>query len=748
MSSKTKLVHIITSLSSGGAQVLLYNLLKNADHERFDIEVICLGKAGPIAENIEALPCKIHYLKTPKFFPLISFYQLVRILKLSRPDVVHTWMYHADLLGGLAAKMAGIKKIVWSIHHSDASNLKLSTRWVMKLCAKLSYYVPSAIIVTAKKAAEYHEHYGYQASKMSVIRNAIDPAAFLPNQAIRLDLRQKLGIADNELVFGVFARFHPQKGFKVLLEAFSQLNFPSKLVLAGAGIDLNNGALLKLIEQFDLSEKVILFGEVQNVAECLPFIDILVCSSISGETSPLILMEAMSCELPCIVTEVGDCAEIIGECGWSVKPNNVPQMLSVMNQVAALPVEQRQKLGRQARSRVVEHYHIKAMTEAYEKLYLSKKVLIIGSSVSSLLRFRLHLMKDWQARGYQVIAAAPGNLSSWGSFDKLRMSKEGEPGIQFQAIHLNHTSLNPFSDVRTILSLRKLIKSHRPDYVLTYTLKPIVYGSWLAKRYKVPHIASMLTGLGYVFSGNSFKQRCLQAVLKSLLKRVVDYNQVVFFQNPDDANQFIDNKLVPADKVKVVNGSGVDLSEYKMTAYPEKCSFILVARLLKEKGIADYVAAAKIIRSQYPEVRFLLVGSHYPSPSSISQSELDEWLQSKNIEYLGELSDVRPAIEQASVFVLPSYYREGTPRAILEAMAMGRAIITTDMPGCRETVQEGANGYLIPPQNPEALANAMRQFIEQPDLIISQGQASRKMAEEKYDVRKVNQAIIKAFEME
>jgi glycosyltransferase involved in cell wall biosynthesis len=392
-------------------------------------------------------------------------------------------------------------------------------------------------------------------------------------------------------------------------------------------------------------------------------------------------------------------------------------------------------MGETARKRIMEHYSIKDMTKAYEKLYLSKKVLIIGSSVSSLLRFRLNLIRDWQSRGYLVVAAAPRDVTFC-------------EAIPFAPIHLNHTSLNPVSDIRTLLSLRKLIKSHRPDYVLTYTLKPIVYGSWLAKRYKVPHIASMLTGLGYVFSGNSFKQKALQKLLKNLLKKVFDFNQVVFFQNPDDAKQFIDNKLVAAEKVKVVNGSGVDLKQYEVKAYPKVCSFILVARLIKEKGISDYVAAARIIQSQYPEVKFLLVGARYPSPSSISQLELDEWIQSNSIQYLGELSDVRPALEQASVFVLPSYYREGTPRAILEAMAMARPIITTVMPGCRETVIDGVNGYLVPPNHPQALAEAMKQFIERPDFIISMGRESRKLAEEKYDVRKVNQAIIQAFEME
>ncbi|MDF2691186.1 MAG: glycosyltransferase [Gammaproteobacteria bacterium] len=740
---KIKVTHVITSLSSGGAQVLLYELLKNANHSKFDMEVVCLGKSGPIAELIAGLPCKITYLKANKVFPLLAAWRLFKIFKSARPDAVHTWMYHADFLGGLAAKMAGLRKIIWSIHHSDAANLKTTTKWVMKLCARLSYYLPSKIVLTAKNAQSYHESYAYQTNKMTVISNAIDPEKFVRKTELRTATRQRLGIAENEFVWGSFTRFHPQKGLGVLLKAYSQVlqqsSQPSKLILAGFAMDSSNLELRELVEKYQLNDKVILLGEIQKVADYLPALDSLLSASISGETSPLIIMEAMSCELPCVVSKIGDCAEIIADSGYAVKANDANALAKAMTDMMGLSVEHRQALGQLARNRVLQHYHIKNMTSAYENLYSSKKVLILGSSVQSLIRFRLHLMKDWQKMGYQVMAAAPE--------DKNAESVLAQYAIQFTPIRLKHTSLNPFSDIKAILDLRKILKYYQPDYVLSYTLKPILYGSWLAKRYQVAHIGSMLTGLGYVFSGNSFKQSCLQSVLKRLLKKVFEWNQVVFFQNPDDAKQFIDNKLIAADKVTILNGSGVELNEYPLKPYPQKCSFILLARLLHEKGIADYAAAAKIIKSRYPDVKFLLAGPHYPSPSSIKQSELDEWLASAAIEYLGDLKDVRPALEQASVFVLPSYYREGTPRAILEAMAMGRAIITTTMPGCRETVELGKNGYLVPIKNPQALASAMQHFIEQPDLVFSMGQASRKLAEEKYDVCKVNQAIIKAFKM-
>ncbi|MDO8953416.1 MAG: glycosyltransferase [Gammaproteobacteria bacterium] len=744
--SKIKLCHIITSLSAGGAQVFLYELIKNTDRSCFEVEVICLGASGPIADKISALPCKIIYLHATKLFPGMALYRLIKLLKLTQPDVVHTWMYHADLLGGIAAKLARVKRLIWSIHHSDSADLKWRTKLVMSLCAKLSYFLPNQIVLVADKSLELHRKYGYCAKKMQVISNGIDAQLFLPDAHQRCALRQVLGITEHEFVFGLFARYHPQKGFAILLEAYrlmlDQAQGPSKLLVAGAGVYSNNSELMGLIERFSLQENIVLLGEVQGVSRYLPALDALVSASVSGEACPLILMEAMSCQVPGVVTDVGDCKKIVAETGWVVSPRDVESLSRALLSAVSLSTEARIVLGRQARLRVLENFTIAKISLAYQKIYHPDKVmLVIGSSVFTLVHFRLQLIQAFQAMGYKVIAVAPVE-------NPALISKLAEAGIGFEALNLRHTSVNPFANIGSFFSLSRIIKQHRPDLVFSYTLKPIIFGSYLAKRYKVSHIASMLTGLGYVYSGNSLKQRILQIALNRLLKSAFKKNEVVFFQNPDDAKQFIDMGLLRSTKVTVINGSGVDLNEYTSQDYPINCSFILIARLLHEKGVAEYVQAAKILKANYPHITFYVVGKQYCSPSSISAAELKLWIDEGNIDYLGELSDVRPAIAKSSVFVLPSYYREGTPRAILEAMAMARAVITTNMPGCRETVQEGLNGYLVKPKDVQALTEAMQKFIVQPDLISQMGQASRKYAEQKYDVRLVNQAILKAFKIE
>jgi glycosyltransferase involved in cell wall biosynthesis len=318
-----------------------------------------------------------------------------------------------------------------------------------------------------------------------------------------------------------------------------------------------------------------------------------------------------------------------------------------------------------------------------------------------------------------------------------------ELGASYRQISLHRTGLNPLKDIQTLFSLRKALKEIKPDLVFSYTVKPIVYGSIAAHLAGVKRMYAMITGLGYVFIGQTFKQRLLTQVLAFLYRWGLKYNQVVFFQNPDDLHLFVDKSIV-SKRVKpvLVNGSGVNIEKFAF--YPPKLSpvtFLFIARLIKDKGILEYVEAARLLKQKYPMAKFQLLGPLDINPAAITQEQLERWSKEGIIEYLGKTNDVRPYIAEASVYVLPSY-REGTPRSVLEAMSMGRPIITTDAPGCRETVIDGKNGFLVPVKDVDALKSAMEKFILEPDLISQMGKQSRIIAEEKYDVRKVNRAIL------
>jgi len=370
----------------------------------------------------------------------------------------------------------------------------------------------------------------------------------------------------------------------------------------------------------------------------------------------------------------------------------------------------------------------------------SMSFLIIASSPKSILNFRGALIQSLISKGYKIHVSAPG-LSERSS---LRMELE-DKGIIVHNTYFSRTGLNPLADLRTLISLLRLMKQVKPHYVLSYTVKPVIYGSIAAQIMGVKNHFALITGLGFTFTKEFINDHYFLHLLIRLLYKV-SLREVdkIFFQNPDDELLFKKLKITRSKSpTYVVNGSGVDLDYYYLTNLPEQINFLLIARLLKSKGLQVFAEAAKEIKKNYPHVSFTVVGKIDNSPDAVTKNELKIWTDSGDIIFLGELTDVRSAISNCSVIVLPSFYREGTPRSILEAMSMGRAVITTDLPGCRETVFEGKNGYLVEPKSVKSLINALTKLIENPFCISIMGSESRKIAEKKYDVHKVNKIMIK-----
>lgn len=369
--------------------------------------------------------------------------------------------------------------------------------------------------------------------------------------------------------------------------------------------------------------------------------------------------------------------------------------------------------------------------------------LMIASFPDSILQFRGALLDALQAQGLEVHVAAPG-LAAGSPMHAALQAR----GLTAHNIPLQRTGMNPIKDVRSLIHLWRLMRRLRPRYTLAYTIKPVIYGTlagWLAG---VPKRYALITGLGYAFQGDGAAdtknhRRSLRAIAQGLYRQGLKKAHKTFFQNPDDEALFRELKILSGHQVThIVNGSGVDLDRYQTAALPDTSRFLMIARLLGDKGVREYAAAAALMRTCHPECTFSLAGWIDDSPDAINHSELHEWVAAGDIDYLGRLDDVRPAIAASSVYVLPSY-REGTPRTVLEAMAMGRAIITTDAPGCRQTVEEHRNGYLVPPRSVNELVQAMQRLHADSKLVATMGAQSRAMAEDRFNVHKVNAAMLR-----
>ena len=369
----------------------------------------------------------------------------------------------------------------------------------------------------------------------------------------------------------------------------------------------------------------------------------------------------------------------------------------------------------------------------------NKVIALIGTTGSSFYGFRADLIRALVHAGHTVYAF----ISEYTDTCLEKVKVLGAIPITYK---LSRGGLNPFADIASTLELTRKLKKLKPDIVFSYFAKPVIYGSLAAKRAKVPHIIGMLEGLGYTFTeqphGQSSKTRLIRNIQVFLYRLAFPCLDQIIFLNHDDKKDLIDAYDLSVPKIHVLGGIGLDLAQYPYSMVScDKVKFLFIGRLLKEKGIFEFIDAIRIVKIKHPQAEFTVLGAiDAHNMGALKQHHLEQLLEEQLFEYPGHVTNVQDWISGCSVFVLPSY-REGVPRSTQEAMAIGRPIITTDVPGCRETVVDGVNGFLVPKWNADVLAEKMCYFIEHPMQVNIMGLESYKMALESFDVDKVNKKI-------
>lgn len=365
-------------------------------------------------------------------------------------------------------------------------------------------------------------------------------------------------------------------------------------------------------------------------------------------------------------------------------------------------------------------------------------IIFLSGYAEAHYRFRGDLIAQLVAEGWHVYALAP-------DYDAAKEARVIALGAIPMTISLERNGLSLVRDIRSLVALYRLFRRIRPAVFFGYFIKPVIYGAIAAWLARVPRRVVMVAGLGYVFidadRGTSAKARVLKAVVNSLYWLAFRLSHRVIFQNPDDFELMVEGGIAPRNRAMRVDGSGVNLDRFPLRTTPraaqQRLTFVWVGRLLREKGVVELVEATKIARGQGFDIEVLLVGGVDSNPGSLTESTVQGWHDAGIITWTGKVDDVRPYLEQSDVFVLPSY-REGLPRSTQEAMAIGLAVITTDVPGCRETVVNGVNGTLVPVRSAPAIAEAMIRYAREPGLVAQHAAAGRALVERKFDVRVIN----------
>jgi glycosyltransferase involved in cell wall biosynthesis len=499
---------------------------------------------------------------------------------------------------------------------------------------------------------------------------------------------------------------------------------------------------------------VLLLGLREDVPDIMNALDLHVLSSCA-EGFPNVVAEAMATGVPCVVTDVGDAARIVGDEGWVVPPRDAGALAGALDGALAIrgTPEMAARIDR-GRKRVAQLFSLETMVESYRQVWhrlaqdyprrraardpRAKRLLFVVNNPAFFLSHRLPLALGAMHAGYDVHVATMNGPSV------ARIRAEGLP---HHVIPLSRSGTNPLRELYSHYGLWRLFCQLRPDIVHAVTIKPVLYGGIAARLAGVPAFVAAVSGLGFIFTrphrGPDFARWAATRLYGLALGHS---NSRVIFQNRSDCDVLRQAGVVRPGQDVLIRGSGVDLERFRATPEPDGAPVaMMVSRLLKDKGVREFVAAARMAAGHPGGLRWLLVGStDYGNPASVTDEEVSMWRREGAVEFLGERDDIVTLYEQSHIAVLPSY-REGLPKTLIEAAACGRAVVTTDVPGCRDAIEPDVTGLLVPAQDAGALCEAVVRLADDAALRRQMGAAGRRLAVAEFDVRKVVEAHLELY---
>lgn len=745
-----RVLHIISGLEGGGAEHMLARLLPLLRRHGEPSAVLVLGADGPVGPLLRQAGIPLHIAGLPHS-GWRGCLALWRACRRFRPDIIQTWMVHADLVGGLLARWTGLP-LIWGLRndHFGSADLRLPTRWAYRLAACLSGRWPRAVLCCSQAVRLAAQRAGYASERLRVIENGVDPCVFVPAEAARRRLRQAWRLHDGPLLIHV-ARLHAQKDHGTLVAALQiacDRRPDLQAVLVGEGVDERAPVLAPLIGH----PRLRLLGRRGDVAACYAAADLAtLCSRHEG--FPNAVVEAMACGLPCVVTPAGAAADIVGDTGRVVPIGDAEALAAAWLDVLRGDVG---ALGHRARQRAVARYGLDHVVCRYAALHALcaqraeraqkgglRRLLFVVNDPRTFLSHRLPVPAAALAGGWEVHVATPAR-SAVATIRAL--------GFVVHLLPLDRRSVDPRGALATMAAIRSLVTRIRPDLVHLCYVKPVVIGGLALRGLPGrPPLVAQFMGLGWLFQQAVPAARCLQALLRWPMRvALAGPRCAVIAQNGDDRTTLVNAGLVESRRCLVIQGSGIALEHFpyrpeeELPAVPE---VLLATRMLWAKGVADFVEAARILQRRGRRLRCVLVGDADPdNRGSVPEARLRAWHAEGLVSWEGHCSTMAARLARAHVVCLPSYYGEGLPRVLLEAMAVGRGVIASDAPGCRALVQHERTGLLVPPRDAAALAHAIERMIDEPVLRQGCVAAARGLVERHHRQEHIAERTLRCYE--